>query len=84
MLVPLTKATFIESGIVDLPSPLSNPPQGRTLAGLTKPDPHHALSDRPSVPRHIAIIMDGNGRWANQRGLPRIEGHRRGWRPSAR
>jgi undecaprenyl diphosphate synthase len=29
-------------------------------------------------PQHIAIIMDGNGRWAKQRGLPRIEGHRRG------
>lgn len=29
-------------------------------------------------PRHIAIIMDGNGRWAQQRDLPRIEGHRRG------
>ncbi|HEV3003596.1 MAG TPA: isoprenyl transferase [Pirellulales bacterium] len=29
-------------------------------------------------PRHIAIIMDGNGRWAERRGLPRIEGHRRG------
>ncbi len=33
------------------------------------------VSDRP---RHIAIIMDGNGRWAQARGLPRIEGHRRG------
>jgi undecaprenyl diphosphate synthase len=30
------------------------------------------------LPAHIAIIMDGNGRWARQRGLPRIEGHRRG------
>ena len=30
------------------------------------------------LPRHIAIIMDGNGRWAQARGLPRIEGHRRG------
>ncbi len=30
------------------------------------------------LPRHIAIIMDGNGRWAQNRGLPRIEGHRRG------
>ncbi len=29
-------------------------------------------------PRHVAIIMDGNGRWAKQRGLPRYEGHRRG------
>ncbi len=31
-----------------------------------------------SVPRHVAITMDGNGRWANQRGLNRIEGHRAG------
>jgi len=30
------------------------------------------------VPQHVAIIMDGNGRWAERRGLPRIEGHRRG------
>jgi undecaprenyl diphosphate synthase len=30
------------------------------------------------VPRHVAIIMDGNGRWAAARGLPRVEGHRRG------
>ena len=30
------------------------------------------------VPHHVAIIMDGNGRWASQRGLPRVEGHRRG------
>ena len=34
--------------------------------------------DPSSKPRHVAIIMDGNGRWAQQRGLPRIEGHRRG------
>lgn len=33
---------------------------------------------RNSVPRHIAIIMDGNGRWATARGLSRVEGHRRG------
>jgi undecaprenyl diphosphate synthase len=32
------------------------------------------------LPRHVAIIMDGNGRWAQQRGLPRILGHRRGIR----
>jgi undecaprenyl diphosphate synthase len=31
-----------------------------------------------ATPRHIAIIMDGNGRWAAARGLPRLEGHRRG------
>ena len=31
-----------------------------------------------TVPRHVAIIMDGNGRWARQRGLPRVAGHRAG------
>ena len=30
------------------------------------------------IPRHVALIMDGNGRWAEMRGLPRIEGHKRG------
>lgn len=30
------------------------------------------------IPRHVAIIMDGNGRWASQHGLPRVEGHRQG------
>ncbi len=34
--------------------------------------------DPERLPRHVAVIMDGNGRWAQQRGLPRIEGHRRG------
>ncbi|MCS7045406.1 MAG: isoprenyl transferase [Gemmataceae bacterium] len=34
--------------------------------------------DPKRLPRHVAIIMDGNGRWARQRGRPRIEGHRRG------
>ncbi|MDH5574599.1 MAG: polyprenyl diphosphate synthase, partial [Nitrospirota bacterium] len=36
--------------------------------------------DLASLPRHIAIIMDGNGRWAAQRGLPRIAGHKEGIR----
>lgn len=33
---------------------------------------------RDLVPRHVAIVMDGNGRWAKQRGLPRTEGHKAG------
>ena len=37
-----------------------------------------ALPPPRPLPRHIAIIMDGNGRWAQARGLPRIAGHRRG------
>ncbi|MCW6510391.1 isoprenyl transferase [Lichenifustis flavocetrariae] len=39
---------------------------------------HATPNDRPAVPAHVGIIMDGNGRWAAARGLPRIEGHRRG------
>jgi len=35
---------------------------------------------KANLPRHVAIIMDGNGRWARQRGLPRVEGHRAGIR----
>ncbi len=37
-----------------------------------------ATEQEQSLPRHIAFIMDGNGRWATARGLPRAEGHRRG------
>jgi undecaprenyl diphosphate synthase len=37
-----------------------------------------APEDLKAIPRHIAIIMDGNGRWARERGLPRTEGHRSG------
>jgi undecaprenyl diphosphate synthase len=46
-----------------------------TTAALSAP---LAQLSRERLPRHIAIIMDGNGRWAQQRGLPRVEGHRRG------
>jgi undecaprenyl diphosphate synthase len=41
-----------------------------------EPVPSHA--DQPSPPVHVAIIMDGNGRWAKARGLPRTAGHKRG------
>jgi undecaprenyl diphosphate synthase len=36
------------------------------------------MASFPDIPRHIAVIMDGNGRWAKERGLPRREGHRAG------
>jgi len=36
------------------------------------------LKDSGEIPTHIAIIMDGNGRWAKRRGLPRVAGHRKG------
>ncbi|MCE5315366.1 MAG: polyprenyl diphosphate synthase [Armatimonadota bacterium] len=40
----------------------------------------HTDIDPERIPAHIAVIMDGNGRWARRRGLPRLEGHRRGYK----
>jgi undecaprenyl diphosphate synthase len=40
--------------------------------------PHLSPDARANLPQHVAIIMDGNGRWARERHLPRIEGHRAG------
>jgi undecaprenyl diphosphate synthase len=40
--------------------------------------PHLSPEAKAQLPQHVAIIMDGNGRWAKQRHLPRIEGHRQG------
>jgi undecaprenyl diphosphate synthase len=48
-------------------------PDAKNAADAAWPLPGDALG-----PAHVAIIMDGNGRWAARRGLPRIEGHRRG------
>ncbi|MGW2815653.1 polyprenyl diphosphate synthase [Streptomyces sp. NPDC001415] len=50
---------------------------------VTAPTPHPSGARPPKVPapampRHVAIVMDGNGRWATARGLPRTEGHRAG------
>jgi undecaprenyl diphosphate synthase len=39
---------------------------------------HLSPEAKASLPRHVAVIMDGNGRWARQRQLPRVEGHRAG------
>ncbi|MFN8076130.1 MAG: isoprenyl transferase [Kineosporiaceae bacterium] len=53
-------------------------------AGRPVAPPPHPSGERPPavpaefVPKHVAVVMDGNGRWANQRGLPRTEGHKRG------
>ena len=46
------------------------------MTGL--PSANLALAAATDGPRHIAIIMDGNGRWAQSRGLPRVMGHRAG------
>ena len=41
---------------------------------------YKTVINKDNLPQHIAIIMDGNGRWANNRGLPRLAGHREGVR----
>jgi undecaprenyl diphosphate synthase len=57
----------------------------KDLFAILKPDePDWALAsalDPGRMPAHIAVIMDGNGRWARQRGLPRVAGHRAGIEP---
>lgn len=56
---------------------------GRRSLPVRSPDPHPSGARPPKipadlVPRHVAIVMDGNGRWAKQRGLPRTAGHEAG------
>ncbi|MEU3310143.1 isoprenyl transferase [Nocardiopsis sp. NPDC055551] len=56
---------------------------GRDQREYTAPVPHPSGARPPRipadlVPRHIAVVMDGNGRWAKERGLPRTEGHKAG------
>ena len=57
-----------------MPMPLHSP---HSFTELTEDDLFTQL-DQEALPRHVAVIMDGNGRWASQRGLPRIAGHREG------
>src|ERR1700693_762554 len=51
---------------------------------LAPEEPDYVLAsaiDSDRLPVHIAIIMDGNGRWAKRRNLPRVAGHKAGMRP---
>jgi len=58
---------------------LNEPALGQTAVAQSTPTTAAELEvAREARPRHIAIIMDGNGRWAQRQGLPRVEGHRRG------
>ena len=45
---------------------------------MSAPASQHGVQPKATAPAHVAIIMDGNGRWAKQRHLPRVEGHRQG------
>jgi len=77
------KLTTLSGPSVDRPLPATpasaGPPPGQVLPPRLRADGVRApkiAADR--IPRHVAIVMDGNGRWAQQRGLPRPEGHRAG------
>ena len=53
----------------------------RLPVAAARPAPTTALPaelQADQLPAHVAVIMDGNGRWARQRGLPRVMGHRQG------
>jgi undecaprenyl diphosphate synthase len=50
----------------------------KPLVSMSQAQAPNIAGSVPGVPRHVAIIMDGNGRWAAARSLPRVEGHRRG------
>ena len=54
------------------------PNRSSSLAAAVEPDRLDGGASFCAPPRHVAIIMDGNGRWASARGLPRNEGHRKG------
>ena len=55
---------------------MSQPPLAAARPAPSTALPPNLAVDR--LPAHVAVIMDGNGRWANQRGLPRVMGHRQG------
>ncbi|WZY01630.1 isoprenyl transferase [Bacillus sp. FSL W7-1360] len=50
----------------------------RASLTATADDTYQKELDKENIPQHVAIIMDGNGRWAKSKGLPRIAGHREG------
>src|SRR5262245_44147595 len=60
------------------PKTPGSPPHLQSSTMVANPAPREA---QPSTPRHVAIIMDGNGRWARRRALPRQAGHHAGLKP---
>lgn len=81
----ITKRTapgFVPSGFVSEDDVSTAFAESRIVAGASLPGASARINTAAgeSIPRHVAIIMDGNGRWAKSRGLPRIAGHREGSR----
>ena len=81
LITPAPRSTGYR-GAVTLVDDRARPP-GRCPGSGRIRRPTHRASARRAIPveflpRHVALVMDGNGRWARQRGLPRTEGHRAG------
>lgn len=75
----------MRQGAQQTPEPAPTPERGVDVPssgeGEAKLDRLREAVKHGSAPKHVAIIMDGNGRWAQQRGLPRISGHQAGRKP---
>jgi len=67
----------LSAGVIQL-DPCQPREPGDTLVEKLETQPLGQRTAAPSPPQHVAIIMDGNGRWAKERGLPRSVGHRKG------
>ncbi|MEU3848423.1 polyprenyl diphosphate synthase [Streptomyces sp. NPDC029554] len=79
----LTPLSLPPARTPDAPQPVPAPVRPAAAAAFRRPPPHPSGERPPAIPAahlptHVAVIMDGNGRWAQQRGLPRHEGHRAG------
>src|SRR5882672_6267270 len=68
----------MQSRPAQAPATGSTRPRALALSIPVSTTPQLSLQAQAMLPTHVAIIMDGNGRWARQRHLPRVEGHRQG------
>src|SRR4051812_25931869 len=76
-------AAYNDQRVAEVPHDRRRQRMARKRREVRRPDPHPSGARPPAlpaelVPKHVAIVMDGNGRWAKQRGLPRTAGHERG------
>src|SRR3954470_22497562 len=80
---PQPCAAYNDQRVAEVPHDRRRQRMARKRRDVRRPDPHPSGARPPAlpaelVPKHVAIVMDGNGRWAKQRGLPRTAGHERG------
>jgi len=77
---PTTQDSPVRTPLESIESEVSRAAVAKMRSRLPGADPSRLVPDVPPerIPRHIAIIMDGNGRWAGERGFPRAFGHRNG------